>query len=823
MLCLKSALRFLSRQKVFTAINVVGLALCLACCIILSRYLYCQFTPDRHLIDPETCYVIHRHSDDPRGKCSISLDDAKDQYDDEGKKYLNQMAVDCCNLYEYPDTDVKLGENIFTGNLLYTDSTLTHFWHYDVEGDAKALSRKDACWVSDEYLNQLGLTPKEALDTVLCIQMQNYHIVGIFHHPEGEVIIKPDIIISTHAIPSLIRMNSAIFRVHPGFDAKVAMAKLSTFGEAEKHRIAYGDNFIRHEILPWRESYMNYDHIRGEEEIHHHGNATLCWILAGVLLLIFAVGIINFINLNLVLWQRRQQEAGVRRVFGRKKRQICLDLWMEHLLLIAAAILLAWIIVQICTPYMTTLLGNSIAGTRFDLLLTLGFLLLLPPLAMSYPLARQLRTSPMTFLQQRGGSIQSLKTRTMILGFQYFITISLMVMSFWMRSHLDFLLHQPIGFDADRVLLVRPACLSEMYGRNNGQIVYKSNREELTPQLKQFFEKLSQRPCVESLCFTNHFDLPICENDNEFYYNGLDEKCALRTIYVMKSWFQVFGIKLQEGTMPLPLNLEIFPDEGGGNILNGWLVNHSALHTLGYEGLDSAIVRRNTPLLYTASGQYGLEFAPILGIVSDHYSGHRTLGTSPCIYCIETDEEQEYWREDSYIAIRCQEGQQQQLRSEVEELQKELFPNYTPISHWMSDLVEEQYKSDRMIADVYTLFAAIAIIICCLGLLGLSFYDIRQRYREIAIRKAHGAHRQDLYLRLGRKYILVLLIAFGLSIPVTYLFITGYTETFVESAPLTPLLYVEAFASVLVISLLSLIYQLERAVRVNVAKTIKSE
>lgn len=807
----------------FTAINGMGLALCLACCIILSRYLYCQFTPDRHLIDPETCYTIYRQSDDPRGKRAISVKDAKDEYDDEGRAYLDQIVTDCCDLYEFPNTDVKLGQNTWACNLLYADSTLTHFWHYEVQGDAEALTRKDVCWISSDYLAQLGLTPQEALDATLSIKMQNFRIAGIFQHPDGEVIVEPDIIIPTHAIPSVIHTKHSIFRVRQGFDAQEVMDKLSTFGEPERHHIVYGSQFIKLEILPWRESYMNHDNFGDFVLMRHHGNATLCWILAGVLLLIFVVGIINFINLNLVLWQRRQHEAGVRRVFGRRKRQICLDLWIEHLVLIAAAILLAWLIVQLSTPYVVTMLGDSIAGTRFDLLLTSGFLLLLPPLAMAYPLYRQLRTSPISFLQQRGGSIQSLRTRTIILGFQYFITLTLMVLSLWMRSHLDFLLNQPTGFESDKVLLVRPSCLSVFYGWKDGNIFYESNREEITPLLEQYVEKLSQIPSVEALCFTNVDDLPVNDNDNEFYFNRNDEKCELRTIYIPENWFQVFGIKLQEGTMPIPLDFNIAHDKRGGNILNGWVVNRSALHVLGYESLDSAIIRRSTPILYTASGQYGLEFAPIQGLVGDHYSSHRTLGISPCIYCIETEEEQKYWREDSYIAIRCHAGQQQQLMTEVEKLQKEIFPSYTPVYQWMSDIVDEQYKSDRMIADVYTLFAAIAIIICCLGLLGLSFYDIRQRYREIAIRKAHGAHRQDLYLRLGRKYIAVLLVAFVLSIPVTYLFIHSYTETFVESAPLTPFMYVEAFAIVLLLSLLTLIYQLERAARVNVSTTIKTD
>ena len=107
------------------------------------------------------------------------------------------------------------------------------------------------------------------------------------------------------------------------------------------------------------------------------------------------------------------------------------------------------------------------------------------------------------------------------------------------------------------MLLVRPSCLSVFYGWKDGNIFYESNREEITPLLEQYVEKLSQIPSVEALCFTNVDDLPVNDNDNEFYFNRNDEKCELRTIYIPENWFQVFGIKLQEGTMPIPLDFSI--------------------------------------------------------------------------------------------------------------------------------------------------------------------------------------------------------------------------------------------------------------------------
>lgn len=99
---------------------------------------------------------------------------------------------------------------------------------------------------------------------------------------------------------------------------------------------------------------------------------------------------------------------------------------------------------------------------------------------------------------------------------------------------------------------------------------------------------------------------------------------------------------------------------------------------------------------------------------------------------------------------------------------------------WMDDKVAEMYKDDERTSDIYTLFSYMAIWVSCLGLLGISLFEIRRRYREIAIRKVNGATRRDLYLLLVRRYLLVQLLAFVVAAPVAWLMIQHYTATFVE-------------------------------------------
>lgn len=824
---LHHAFRFLSRQKVFTLINVMGLALSLACSIVLGRYLYREMTVDRHAIEPETMYVMFRNTEDSHR--TMSLDVIKEWYEDAGKEYIDKQVLETCDICLYPEELAKIGEQEQTLRMAMVDSTFTHFFHYDVDGDANAMTQSDACWISAECAESLGLTAEEAKSAHVEILHQTFRIAGIFHNPEGQVLLDTDFILPKHGFLQLDRIPFGVVRVRPDFDADSVNHKLTTFGETDQHKIHWGGTkFTGSQFVNWKDYYFDTD--TGDEQwaktSRHHGSSSLCLILSAVLVLIIVVGVVNYINLYMVLWQRRQRESGVRRVFGRQPRHLFMELWSEQMMVTSVSAALAWIIVSLSAPFTEEMLGDTSAGTSFDIMLTVGILLLLPLLAMVYPFVLQLRTTPLKALQHRVGSVQSLKARTVVLGFQYFITFSLVIMSMWMRSHLDFLLNSPLGFDADRVMLVRPAFINTSYGiDNDGNPYIISNREELVDKIKVYTERLKQSPLVEKFCYTSEMKLPLHSWEEKIYYNDKDKECQLRALWVPRTWFDVFGVRLLEGSFPKDVHMEWGKNglnyEKNG-IITGYVANQSALKRLGYKTLDGAYARAEEPLIYSYGGEYGNELYPVTGIVNEHYAGHRTLGVSACIFCIE-NEELSYYQDDGYIAIRFRPENKEKLMAYLEKQQKELFPAFDLETQWMADKVANQYESDRVMADVYSLFSAIAVAISCLGLLGLSFFDIRQRYREIAIRKAHGAKRKDIYKQIGKKYIYVIVTTFLLSIPVTYMLIHQYTAQFVEHAPITPLIYIEALGIVLVITFLTLIYQLEKAARVNVADVMKSE
>jgi ABC-type antimicrobial peptide transport system permease subunit len=141
----------------------------------------------------------------------------------------------------------------------------------------------------------------------------------------------------------------------------------------------------------------------------------------------------------------------------------------------------------------------------------------------------------------------------------------------------------------------------------------------------------------------------------------------------------------------------------------------------------------------------------------------------------------------------------------------------------LEDDVKALYKEDQKIASIYNIFALIAIAVSCLGLFGISLFDIRQRYREIAIRKAHGAGMKDLYQLLFKKYLAVLGASFVVAVPIAYSLIHQYTADFVVKAPIGIGIFVLALMLVAVISMGTLYWQIRKAANIDPATMMKSE
>lgn len=824
MIKIKYALRFLSRQKAFTLINILGLTLSLACGMVLSRYLYREVTAESHAIDPETMLVAYQDHSSYGRRTNQDVQSLKDYYSLDFGKKLDEFMVEYSDFILYPEMSLNLDDKSFFVNAMVVDSLFLHFFDYQIEGDRNAMTRPDGCWVSRRIIPKLGLDEQHAIGTTVNMKQYNFVIAGIFDEPACKSIYTPDVMLSKMATKFWDRMGSSVIRVPKDADVEAFNAYMLPLQEdkREDKHVAFWGEIKAHQFIRWSTFYLDQTSNVGWKEngMEHHGNPTVDWILAAVMLLILVIGMMNFTNLYMVYWQRRQREQGVRRVFGQNAKSLFLEMWTELFISTVVAVGIAWLLVDLLTPWTNEMLGDEVSASPFDLVLTLGFLVLLPLISLCYPFFRQLKSSTLVSLQQRVGSVQNLRSRTVLLACQYLITFILVVMAIWMQNHLDFLLNSPIGATVDNVLLIKPLHIKEGYVMNEEgtRMEHVSNAKEMEETAKVYLAKLKESALVEKAAVIS--TLPLIQNQVDKFYNDKDEEFQFTMIHVSPTWFEIFGVGLQEGK---PLG-----DVDQKAVPSAWVVNETALRQLGYDTKESGMLRSEdgTGVGFDAEKQelvfYGKDKMPIAAIIKDHYIGNRTLGVMPCVYWIDSSTER-YCYDFNQFAIKVKPGHEKEIIELLEKISQELCPDQELEYHWFREDVEKLYEEDKVMTEVYTLFSGIAIVICCLGLLGLSLFDIRQRYREIAIRKANGAHRKDLYLLLGKKYLWVLLSTFVLSIPVSYLLIQRYTEEFIECAPVTPWIYLEALVLVVLITVLTLIYQMEKAARVNVSKVIKTE
>ena len=209
---------------------------------------------------------------------------------------------------------------------------------------------------------------------------------------------------------------------------------------------------------------------------------------------------------------------------------------------------------------------------------------------------------------------------------------------------------------------------------------------------------------------------------------------------------------------------------------------------------------------------------PVVAVINDCYLGKLTEGVKPITFVIGCES-----INSNKISLAVQPGKEKELLDYLRKTVKEIYGTEKFEYAWLSDVVKAQYAHDRKIATVYSVFAFIAIVISCMGLFGISLFDIRRRYREIAIRKVNGAGLRDLYWLLGGRYLKVLLVSFVVAVPLAWLAIHRYTEGFVLKAPLSPWIFVAALLLVAVISLGTVWWQVGRAARVNPVDVMKAE
>ena len=786
---LKYSWRFLMRSKSYTIINLLGLACSLACSIILMRYIHRELTVDTHCIDREHVYAICTNTEGNRGLSGLK------QYNYDTISIDNRF-VEAMTTYIPLEKDYVIsGTNRIPARCLVTDSVFFQLFHYPIVQGKLSLTTPQSALLTEKYARKIFGNENPIGKILRYSNGKDITIEGIVGEPECKTTINFDIILSSKLSQHWERMNTELYRFLPGTDINA----INKTGSVPRYinDPEYDTRTHTFSLISVKDIYWDGSLTDREPAMFLSGNRSHLIILSGVCLLLLLTGILNFINLYLVALLRRGKEYGLKKVFGVCGRTLFANIWIENTLLVLSALLVSWLIIEIMSAPTEYLFDTHFSYTAFDGWLSASILLLLPVITSIYPYIKYNYTSPILSIRSIGVQSHSKHFRMFFLGAQYIITFLLVVLSLYFNRQLGMLLSTEPGFRTKNIMNVNLVYESKDFS----SYTYESMQQR-RQRVMQLDNELNACPFIELYEPSNENILTPTFGTN--YLNNKGEKVFLNIHYATPAFFKLYDIKVIEGEIP-DINKE--------DRRTVFVVNKAALKALGYTSINGVgVIEENQK---KANANASLQ--PIVAVVEDYFEGHLTSGIKPTIYPVGAR-----FSGDLY-QIAYTPGKKKEVIDFLRNLEYKVYGSEDFEYTFLEDDIKAMYTQDRQTATIYSIFAGMAIIISSLGLLGISLFDIRQRYREIAIRKVNGASAKDLYRLLFRKYITVLIIAFVIAIPLAYYLINTYTQDFAVRAPVSIDIFIISLLLVIIISLGTLAYQIQKAAHINPTKIMKTE
>ena len=786
---LKYAWRFLMRSKSYTIINLLGLAFSLACSIILMRYIHRELTVDTHCIDREHVYAICTNTEGNRGLSGLK------QYNYDTISIDNRF-VEAMTTYIPLEKDYVIsGTNRIPARCLVTDSVFFQLFHYPIVQGKLSLTTPQSALLTEKYARKIFGNENPIGKVLRYSNGKDITVEGIVGEPECKTTINFDIILSSKLSQHWERMNTELYRFLPGTDINA----INKTGSVPRYinDPKYDTRTHTFSLISVKDIYWDGSLTDREPAMFLSGNHSHLIILSGVCLLLLLTGILNFINLYLVALLRRGKEYGLKKVFGVCGKTLFANIWIENTLLVLSALLVSWLIIEIMSAPTEYLFDTHFSYTAFDGWLSASILLLLPVITSIYPYIKYNYTSPILSIRSIGVQSHSKHFRMFFLGAQYIITFLLVVLSLYFNRQLGMLLNTEPGFRTKNIMNVNLVYESKDFS----SYTYESMQQR-RQRVMQLDNELNACPFIE--LYEPSYENILTPTFGTNYLNNKGEKVFLNIHYATPAFFKLYDIKVIEGEIP-DINKE--------DRRTVFVVNKAALKALGYTSINGVgVIEENQK---KANANASLQ--PIVAVVEDYFEGHLTSGIKPTIYPVGAR-----FSGDLY-QIAYTPGKKKEVIDFLRNLEYKVYGSEDFEYTFLEDDIKAMYTQDRQTATIYSIFAGMAIIISSLGLLGISLFDIRQRYREIAIRKVNGASAKDLYRLLFRKYITVLIIAFIIAIPLAYYLINTYTQDFAVRAPVSIDIFIISLLLVIIISLGTLAYQIQKAAYINPTQIMKTE
>jgi putative ABC transport system permease protein len=517
-----------------------------------------------------------------------------------------------------------------------------------------------------------------------------------------------------------------------------------------------------------------------------HELINVLWLIAAFILLIACV---NFINLSTAQAVNRAKEVGVRKVLGSKKSQLQIQFIVETFLIVTIAVLLAVFITILALPYVNQLLELSllfsILSSPAVILFLLAVTIVVTALAGFYPSIVLARFNPVNALKSKrtANTVKGISLRRGLVVFQFIIAQALIIGTLIIVQQMNYFMDQPLGFDKDAIVNVpfRP----------------DSTGGKLTDYLKQ--QLLSNG--AQAVSFNSNS--PIEDNNNmfttfKFDHATKDEDFQAISKFVDNDYVPTYKLQLVAGRNLQP---------------SGWtrefLVNESFVKSLGLKKPEDIIGKE-------ISMMNGLIKCPVVGVVKDFNDRSLRNDLAPLLMTTNST----MYRQAS---IKLSTANMAGTMQSIKKIWGKTFPNNVYEYSFLDDKIASFYKQENQLSQLYKIFAAIAIFLSCLGLYGLASFMAVQRIKEVGIRKVLGATAGNIVYLFSKEFIILIAIAFVIATPIAWLVMHQWLQDYVYRINISWWVFAAGGLVAVIIALATVSFQAIKAAIANPVKSLRTE
>jgi putative ABC transport system permease protein len=802
---IKTAFRNLLKNKGFTAINILGLALGLATCLLIVFYVFDELSFDRFNTKADRIYRVNENvkfggNEGIYAECPAPTAAAlKGDFPE-----IEQVA----RFRQRGGNQVKKGnQNIQEDNMVYADNAIFDVFTLPmIDGNpGNALKETHSVVITEKMALKYFNNTKAAGKVLTFNDTSLYKVTGVIKNIPKQSHFNFDFILS---MPSLAESKEdawfssnfdtyVLFR--PGIDYKKFEAKLPEF--LKKHaepqlqsilhmtfaKLEQTGDYFRLSLIPLLKIHLESN---TKYDMGSKGDIKIVYIFSAIAIFILLIACVNFMNLSTARSANRAKEVGVRKVLGSSRKYLIAQFLTESVMVTLVSAIIAVAIAWAFLPLFNQVSAKELTITPqiigWLLPVMIVFIIVVGCLAGSYPALFLSGFQPIEVLKGKlAAGFKGGVFRSSLVVFQFSISIFLIIGTIVIYNQLKYIQNKDLGYDRDHVLIVN-------------QVWTLGNKA------KTFKQEVKQLAGVKGVTMTGFLPTSGYNNNSSLFKDPvLDSKRAIQSSIwnVDEDYIPTLGIKLKAGR-----NFSVDMKTDSSAII----INEAAAQLLGF-------TNPTNQLLYLPMDNKAKVMKPfhVIGIIKDFNFKSLRENVTPLVLFDSED--------TGALSIRINSADVPALLEQVKAKWRAVSPNLQISYSFMDEDFDNNYRTEQRIGKIAISFTSLAIIIACLGLFGLAAYAAEQRTKEIGIRKVLGASLTGIVGMLSKDFITLVIIAILIAAPCAWWAMHSWLQGFAYHQTFQWWIVVMAGIAAVLIAFITISFQSIKAALANPVKSLRSE